>query len=120
MFERIKVTRKEVDVLARATFPEYKGRKFSVIAAEQVTLHDVNWGGGSRNQYRAVTLEGQPLGSTDRFSQMWPGSHAAEGMTLPIPQGAVVVEHCIFCGKDLGLRFYINPADMPKYLPAPK
>jgi len=33
--------------------------------------------------------------------------------------GFVIVEHSIFCGKDMGLTFYVNPADIVKLLPAP-
>jgi hypothetical protein len=47
-----------------------------------------------------------------------PWNNQAEGVTLPVMPGTVLVEHCLFCGTDLGLRIYCNPADMPKLLPA--
>lgn len=119
MYDMINVSRADVATIVNATFPGYRGRKIRIGAREKISLHDVNWGGGSKNEYRAVTLEGQPLGSSAKYAAMAPWSHHAEGAILPIPEGACIVEHSIFCGKDIGLRIYVNPADMPKLLPAP-
>ena len=46
MLEWTNVRRQDVDMIVRATFPEYRGRKIRVAAAEGVTLHDLNWSGG--------------------------------------------------------------------------
>lgn len=118
--EMINVRRDDVARIVAATFPGYRGRKIRVGAREKVGLHDLNWSGGSRSEYRAVTLDGIPLGSTAKYAAMAPWAHHAEGATLPVPEGACIVEHSIFCGKDTGLRIYVNPADMPKLLPAPR
>jgi hypothetical protein len=118
MQEPIKATRAQVERLVRATFPAYRGRKFRVYAAAHVTLHDLNWSGGSRSQYRTCTLAGEPIGSADKHNQVAPWNQTAEGQTVPVPQGAVCVRHSMFCGKDMGLSFYVNPADMPRLLTA--
>ena len=81
----IKVRRAEVAPLVAATFPAYKGRTFRVQIAEKVGLYDINWFGGSRSQYRAATLSGEPLGSTDRFSTMAPWDHQVEGTSHAYP-----------------------------------
>jgi hypothetical protein len=113
----IPVQRKDVAAIVRATFPGYKGRKIRIVVQDSVTLIDLNWSGGTRCQYRACTLAGEPLGNTDRFAAMAPWVNPAEGITLPIAPGACVVEHSIFLGKDAGLRIYIHPSDRPALLP---
>jgi hypothetical protein len=117
--EPIKVTRQQVEPLVRATFPDYRGRKLRVEARTSVSLQDLNWSGGSRTQYRACTLDGQPTGNSNKYHAMAPwDSRQVEGQSLPVPSGFAVVRHTIFCGKDLGLTVTINPADMPRLLPA--
>ena len=114
----MKVNRKDVKVLVEATFPEYRGRKFRLMASNSVVLADLNWSGGSRSVYRACTIAGQPTGDSSKYNAQAPWANQAEGQTMPIPPGFVVVEHSDFCGKDMGLRIYVNPADMPRGLPA--
>jgi hypothetical protein len=106
----------DVKHIINATFPQYRGRKVKVVASESVTLHDLNWGGGSRNQYSACTIAGEWTGNTSRFNACAPWVNHAEGASIPIPAGHIVVEHSIFCGRDCGLRLWVNPADMPKLL----
>jgi hypothetical protein len=118
--EPIAVTKREIGAIVLGSFPEYRGRKFRLYASETVILSDLNWSGGTRSQYRAVTLDGFPVGNTDKYNQVAPWNNPAEGQVVPIPQGIVVVEHVLFCGKDLGLKVWANPADMPKLLPPNK
>lgn len=92
-----------VKPLVKATFPDYTGRKFCVVPTDTITLHDTNWGGGTRNQYKAVRLED---GKVSEFAAPAPWLNGAEGTPITIPEGHVVVEHSIFCGKDIGLTFY--------------
>jgi len=112
----MKVSRKDVKVLVEATFPEYRGRKFRLMASNSVVLTDLNWSGGSRSVYRACTITGQSTGDSSKYNAQAPWNNQAEGKVLSIPPGFVVVEHSDFCGKDMGLRIYVNPADMPKFL----
>ena len=119
MTSAVKVSRRDVDAIVRATFPDYRGRKLRVAAAETVTLHDLNWSGGTRAQYRSCTLAGRFLGGADKFNAQAPWANDGEGVALPVPAGSCLVEHSIFCGHDCGLTIFVNPADMPKYLPAP-
>jgi len=107
--------------LVRATFPEYRRRKIWVRAAETVTFYDLNWSGGTRAEYKAVTLAGEPVGSMARYNAMAPwDSQQAEGKTVPLPAGMVVARGGHFCGKEAVLTLLVNPADMPRYLPAPQ
>ena len=117
MRDPIAVKRADILALINATFPDYRGRKFKVIASGRVFFSDLNWSGGSRSQYRACTLDGKLTGTMDKYNHAHPWDHQAEGKTCEIPRGACVVRHSIFCGKDTGLTVYIHPEDMPKLLP---
>lgn len=116
----MQIKRIDVEPLIQATFPEYGGRTVRVEVKDSITLRDLNWSGGSRNQYRVCSIDGKPGGSTDHLNQMSPWNNPAEGARLPIPQGVVVVERSMFQGKDLGLRLYYNAADFPHHLLPPK
>jgi len=104
---KIKVSKSTVKPLVKATFPEYRGRTFQVEFTPTVTFHDTNWGGGTRNYYKAVRLEDGKVGAFPNFA---PWNNPIEGKRVELPEGVVVVEHAIFCGQDLGLRFYANPS----------
>ncbi len=115
---RIKVKKAEIAALLKGSFPEYKGRKFYIVAAENIRLDNLNWDGGSRQSYRAVTLEGKAIGNGAAFNMPHPSDNKAEGSTVSIPPGAVVAKEAIYCGRECGITFYIHPADMPRLIPA--
>ena len=113
------VKRKDVAQIVAATFPDYKGRKFRIEPRTTWTLSNLNWDGGTRSQYRTCTLDGsRSLGRADRYNAMAPWANDAEGKVMPVPQGAIIVEHVMHCGRDEGLYIYVNPQDMPKLLEA--
>lgn len=106
-----------ISAIVKATFPSYKRRKVYVRAAETVMLQDLNWSGGTRSEYRACTLDGgTTLGNSEKYSMIHPWDNKAEGASVPIPVGSVMVRGGFFCGKESLLCIYVNPADMPKYL----
>lgn len=113
MDRMMKVSRAEVRSIVESTFPAYRGRTFSVSFAGVVTLYDLNWGGGSRNQYAAVELG---TGRTSRIALEAPWFEQREGARIEIPRGFVVVRHGVCCGKDTGITIYASPADAPKWL----
>lgn len=110
---------KQAAPIIRATFPGYAGRMVRIVPSSTVTFHDLNWSGGTRNQYRACRLDGAPLPSRVAMNAPAPWENPYEGHTVEIPQGAAVVEHTIFCGKDLGLRIHARQEDLAPMLPAP-
>lgn len=114
----MKVKKSQVAQIMLGTFPDYKGRKFSVQAAERVTFRDLNWSGGTRNQYRACGLDGTSIESKHNLNGPAPWVNPFEGKQIELPAGALIVEHSHFCGTDCGLTIYANPADMPKLLNA--
>jgi hypothetical protein len=107
------------DVLRRAAaraFPTYTGRKYRLDGADSVPLENY-WDGGSRTYlcvYRVADdrLEEAPFVTENPFNK------EAHGR-VPTRPGYVFVEHVIFCGKDLGIRFVVHPDDLVPLLPAP-
>lgn len=119
MSEALKVNKASVRKLLEATFPEYKGRSFNVHAASSVRIYDLNWCGGTRNEYRACTLDGISSGSLEAANARHPMQNiGVEGSECAIPQGFILARSGFFCGQPTGVTFYINPADMPKQLAA--
>lgn len=114
----VQVSKKDVSAIVRASFPEWTGRKIRVKASESVRLHDLNWSGGTRSEYRACTLDGSEIESKYDLNAPAPWNNQFEGAKCDIPVGVAIVEHSYFCGKDSGLRIHVNPLDMPKFLPA--
>jgi len=115
MRETIKVRKADVaEVLAR-TFPSYRGRTFRIVTRERITFSNMHWGGGSRNEYRALRLSDGALGPIPAGSAPW--ASPTEGLAVDLPPGVVVAEHVTFCGKDLGIRFHVNPATVARMLP---
>lgn len=106
----IKVKKADVAALLDKTFPNYRGRKLKVAVASTVTLHNVNWGGGTRSQYKAVSLDATKSGT---YEAPAPWAHTHEGLKVAIPQGVAIACHRIFCGVDTGITFYVRPDDMP-------
>lgn len=103
--------------LVRATFPQYRRKKVYIRASETVTFSDLNWSGGTRSEYRACTLAGEPRGSMDKYHALAPWDpRQVEGATAPIAPGCCVVRGGYFCGKESLLAIYVHPSDMPKYL----
>lgn len=114
----MKVKKSDVAEIVKGTFPEYKGRKFLVRASEQVTFSDLNFSGGTRNQYRACAIDGASVESKFNMNSPAPWANPFEGKRIELPAGFLIVEHSVFCGQDCGLTIYANPADMPKLLAA--
>lgn len=98
----------------------YSGGKFKVRVVESVTIPaDAGlWSGGSRETYRIVRLvDGAAVAGSDDMSAPWNRSRDDRAVTLQ--PGFAVVCHSMFCGKDMGLTFYVHPADAAALLPAP-
>ena len=90
----------------------YSGRKFRVTARESVTLTDMQWSGGTRSTYTVVNLatgETKPITDPRPFPQ---------NQYTPEPIKTVndwcVVEHSMFCGKDMGITFHVHPDNIDR------
>ncbi len=102
--------------IVRATFPNYKGKKFRICQREQMQLYGTQWEGGSRNQYRVVRLDGLKVAVVPEHPFLRPSQLHDE--PHPMQPGIVVVEHSHFCGKDAGITIHCHPEEL-KILPPP-
>lgn len=90
----------------------YRKHKVIVVISDRVTLSNLNWDGGSRRSYTAMTIDGgRVTGNTGKYAMMAPWNNPAEGKTLPLPPGYIVISTGTFCGKPAAATIYINPAD---------
>lgn len=111
---KIQIDRRLAESLIKATFPEYNGRKVCVVVCDRVQISDLNWSGGSRSQYRSCTLDGRATGSADAHNQSPPWNNQVEGSQVALEANHAIVEHSIFCGKDMGLTIYVRPDGLPR------
>lgn len=112
MNQRIKVRKAEVKEIIKATFPNYRGRKFVVEFAERVTFHNLNWSGGTRNVYKGIASNGK----TVAMAVQAPWAEPREGATIDVPVDVLVVKHTEYCGTDLGITIYAHPSNASKWL----
>lgn len=98
----------------------YQGNKFKAVVCESVTIPaDAGlWSGGSRDTYTAIEFTtGKTVPVVEHNAAPWDGSRRDIPVTLK--PGFAVVRHSMFCGTDMGLTFYVHPANATALLPAP-
>jgi hypothetical protein len=105
-------------------FPGYRGRKFDLrIHPGGISLVSC-WSGGSRSDFRLVRLEDMktvPIPENGSGFSAVDRQYGPSGLPVKLPApGYAVVEHCIFSGKDLGLRVYLHPDNAARMVEAPK
>lgn len=114
MEKRIPLKKAQASPIVDKVFPHYKGRKFNLVFTEKVLFHDLNWEGGSKNEYAGVREDG----TTAKLYAPAPWVNPIEGKEFELPVDVLIVEHTYFCGKDLGITIYAHPSHAPKILPA--
>ncbi len=72
-----------------------------------VTATDVQWGGGSRSEYRDWNVKGTSEG-THRF-------YPKEGEEVPLAPGYARIETGTFCGKPATMRVYLRESDVAAF-----
>lgn len=97
--------------VAAAAFPGYNGRHFKLEQRDRVNVTSY-WDGGSRDSFVFVRLADMATVPIASINPLRDAGHAP----VELPEGVVCVEHSIFCGKDMGLTFYVRDA---KLLPLP-
>jgi hypothetical protein len=110
---RNKLTKKQVPAMLLKAFPDYNGRKFSFNITKSVYLQNY-WSGGTRYFVKLVNLITGEIKEAAPTTEN-PFRPEAHG-TFEIPKDWCVVEHILFCGKDLGLCFNISPQNAPPFL----
>ncbi len=91
--------------LLAATFPRYRGRKLSAVPWGDGPLYlDLSWSGGTKDEVVLVDASG-------RVSDLVVPSPWSGGANDPlrVPPGSILAVHSYFCGRDVGVRFYVRP-----------
>lgn len=95
--------------LIRLAFPGAKSRR--TVKFDQRKSYHVSdyWDGGSRDECRFINLKTMQVISAQEVPALTEGNiyNLANG-DVELSPGYIVVEHCIFCGKDLGYRVYVS------------
>ena len=110
---------KEVRDIAAIAFPSYAGKKFAVDTIAGNIRLDSYWSGGSRDFYALIDMatgRGIPVPENGT-----PFSNDGQIFTLDrFPANVALVQHTIFCGKDLGVTVLVHPDNLNRFaLPAP-
>jgi hypothetical protein len=100
----------------------YQGKKFQAVVCESTTIPaDAGlWDGGSRETFRVVELATGRAINPPGINQASAPWDKRESVTVDLQNGYAVVRHSMFCGKDMGLTFYVHPDNAQKLLPAPQ
>jgi hypothetical protein len=104
--------------LARLCFPDYNGTKFTVSPFPGEMRLDSYWDGGSRSYYAILDLNTNKTAEIPENGTIYAnGGKVIQSSFLPL--NFLIAEHHISRGKDLGVRLYVHPENLTKYLPAP-
>lgn len=103
-----------VDAICKAV--DYNGRKVKLKVAEKVTLSGTYWSGGSKSTYIALNLATMEVHVAPGMAPPQFGG-PSDPPVVPLTDGMAIVEHSVFCGKDMGLTVYINPTNAAPMLP---
>ena len=114
MENTIKITRKQARPILEASFPHYNGRTIRVVYTAQVCLYNTYADGGSYNDYVPLKTDG----TRGRIPSFAPWDSPIEGKRFDLGRNDILVEHCHFCGHDLGVTIYAHPAQAGNLLPA--
>jgi len=102
--------------IVSATFPSYRGKSFSLSTSIPSRL-DSYWDGGSKDEFCFYHLDEHKsfsVASNHPYFERHNPSHLEF-----LPPRILLVKHCYFCGKDMGITIYANESDITKMLPAP-
>lgn len=97
--------------IVAAAFPSYRGNKFQLSYADSVHVNNL-WSGGSKEDTVFVRLDTMQVYRP-------PDTYGAGAQETPVPEGVVVVQHVMFTGTDLGIRFVV-PRSAARLFPLPE
>jgi hypothetical protein len=98
--------------------PGHKGREAQIrpgLTDEPFTFSGNYWDGGSKSDYTIVDVvsgKHRSIPTNQDFPRF-------RNQTAVIPQGAVVVEYRVFCGKTMPPVIHTRPGDLAEALPEP-
>ena len=98
----------------------FDAKKWRINVCERMTI-PIDAGlmsGGSWNTFDAIMLEtGQIVPFPGQSASPW--DNGRRDIDVPLRPGFAVAERVHFCGKDMGVRLYVHPADAAPMLPGP-
>lgn len=109
------LSQKQVGALVKRLFPNYKGRKYSLITLEEKTLDGTYWDSGSRSYYVGLNLATGQVGHLTLNTNPPQFGGKAEGTVVPLTRELAIVEHRFF-GQYQRIVFYVHPDALPKFL----
>jgi len=104
---------KVIKAIIAACYPDWKGRKVRVSIAAEYQIADY-WSEGSRRFVLAYDLGTGAVATATKAAGIpyLAQAHAR----FAIPQGIALVEHGIFCGKDIGVTIFISAVETSRIL----
>lgn len=109
------VSFKSVKSIVQAAFDGASSRRKVRVFIQKTYLVSNYWDGGSRNYCEFLNLETLDTATNVAFTKQTQGNpYNLDVGTVDITPDFVVVEHIIFCGKDLGYRIYVHPSAVAK------
>lgn len=106
----------EIDAILEVAFPENKSRTVRLELFKAPMRVDSYWDGGSKNTYVFVDLATkEQIHKVHTNHPFFEANQPNEVRDLP--QNVAIVEHHIFCGKDMGFTIYLNAINLTPLLP---
>jgi hypothetical protein len=96
------------DFVAKKAFPNYTGKRYKIETGTKFSPNSNHWDGGSRTYQVLISRDGH-MRAIPEYGNMFTG-YAKE--PIEIPPNCILVEHSIFCGKDMGLTFVVRPEEL--------
>jgi len=96
----------------------YKGNKLEAEPCTSVTIPcDAGlWSGGTRQHYVALEIQTGKMTSLPG-QQSAPWDKDRKSYAIELRPGYAIVCSNVFCGKNLGLTYYVHPSDIAKLVP---
>jgi hypothetical protein len=112
---KLKISDPIVKDIVKRAFPEYRGRTVKMAIWYDQMLYTW-WNEGSKSEYALFDMaDGNLRGVTHTFHPLYDA-----GITVPpkfaLPENHILVEHRIFCGKDVGITIWVRPENAPKFI----
>lgn len=94
------------EAIVKAVNPKYRKRDVYLSSAESVSMYNMNWEGGSINEYYKVELVGTKYFATKIAAPSNPWrAPASQNFEL---KGRIVVQGGMFCGKEATLHIFVE------------
>lgn len=108
----------EIVAMLQKTFPSYSGNKIQIKLFKGPMGLNSYWDSGSRDYYVILEMAtGKLLEIGSNHPTFEPGKLNHIDGLLP---GFLVAKHTIFCGKDMGVTFFLNSENLTPLLPEKK